>query len=124
MSTRVLAVEAVLWTCQAGAAWIFMKSARHKVYDFAEVGEEFRHWGYARPAEVTFGLVVLWILGSAGLLLPKTASLAAVVLGVAMLVALATLVVNREWRRLHEPLLPAVLLVVVAIGRWEEGMLG
>lgn len=123
MSTRGLAVEAALWTCQAGAAWIFLKSARHKIYDFAAVGEEFRRWGYARPAEVTFGLVVVWILGAAGLLLPRVASLAAVVLSVAMLAALATLVVNREWRRIREPLLPAVLLLVVAVGRWEEGVL-
>lgn len=59
MAMAGLAVEIALWTCQAYAAWIFLKSARHKFYDFAEVGEEFRRWGYARPAEVTFAVVLI-----------------------------------------------------------------
>jgi uncharacterized membrane protein YphA (DoxX/SURF4 family) len=101
-------------------AFFFIRSAYRKVKGYERVTAEFLQWGYPFPGQVTFFLIAVWILGSTALLIPETTGFAAVALLAFMAVAFATLVVHGEYRRLVEPSVPIVLLVIIIAIHQQE----
>lgn len=114
------ALQVISWLCQLYLVFFFLRSAFRKVRNFEKVSAEFRGWGYVFPRQITLLLICVWIVCSVFLLVPKWAGVSAIVLLSFMLVAFATLVVNREFRRLREPSVPIALLAIVIVVRWSE----
>jgi uncharacterized membrane protein YphA (DoxX/SURF4 family) len=109
-------VNLLSWLCQCYLAYLFFCSAYKKVTQFERVSAEFLRWGYPFPRQVTFFLIVVWILSAIAILVPMLAGFAAVVLLAFMAVAFITLLLHGEIRRLVEPARPIALsLFVIAV---------
>ncbi len=113
-------ISALSWLCQVLLAFLFFRSAYRKVKNFPRVSDEFKGWGYPFPDLVTRFLTGVWIVSATAVLVPAWAGLAAMVLLAFMIVAFATLVVHREFRRLVEPARPILLSSFVIWARSEE----
>ena len=111
-------VNALSWLCQVTLAFLFFRSAYRKVKNFARVSAEFKGWGYPFPDLVTRFLTGVWIVTATTVLVPAWAAPAAAVLLAFMIVAFATLVYHREFRRLIEPTRPILLSSFVI---WARG---
>lgn len=113
-------VNLLSWLCQCYLAYLFFRSAYKKVTQFERVSAEFSGWGYPFPRQVTFFLIVIWILSAIALLAPLLAGFAAVVLLAFMTIAFITLLLHGEIRRLTEPARPIALsLFIIAVRSGE-----
>ncbi len=112
--------NALAWACQIYLAYFFIRSAYRKVTGYQRVTDEFKLWGYPFPEQITFFLIVIWILGATALVVRPWSGFAAIVLLAFMIVAFATLVANREYKRLNEPAKPILLLIFVIFARNNE----
>ncbi|MCP4071618.1 MAG: DoxX family membrane protein [Hyphomicrobiales bacterium] len=112
--------DIVSWICQLYLAFFFARSAYRKVKNFERVSTEFRDWGYPLPEFVTGFLVCVWIVCSVTILIPSLAGITSVVLLVFMMIASATLLVHGEIRRLIEPAIPILLLLVIIMLRHAQ----
>ncbi len=108
------------WICQLYLAFFFARSAYRKVKNFERVSTEFRDWDYPLPEFVTGFLVCVWIVCTVTILIPFLAGITSVVLLVFMVIASATLLVHGEIRRLTEPAIPILLLLVIIMLRHAE----
>jgi len=113
-------VNFLSWLCQCYLAYLFFRSAYKKVTQFERVKAEFLRWGYPFPGQVTFFLIVIWILSAISILIPMLAGFAAVVLLVFMIVAFITLLIHSEIHRLVEPARPIALSLFVIAARSSE----
>ena len=110
-------ISTLAWLSQICLAFLFYRSAYRKVTKFELVKEEFLCWGYPFPGQVTFFLIVIWILAGAALLIPQWAGFSALVLAFFMLVAFITLLMHGEYRRLIEPTRPLLLSIFIVAVR-------
>ena len=113
-------MKILLWACQIYLAYLFFRSAYNKVTKYELVKAEFERWGYPFPGQITFFLIVVWILGATTILFPQWSVFPAFVLLAFMTVAFATLVFHGEYRRLVEPGLPMALSLFIVIVRFNE----
>ena len=117
---QMTTIRILLWVCQIYLAYLFYRSAYKKVTKYETVKNEFLRWGYPFPGQLTFFLIIVWILAGAALLVPALAGFSALVLALFMIVAFATLVVHGEYRRLIEPTQPLVLSTFIIVMRFDE----
>jgi len=113
----------ISWMCQLYLAFFFLRSAYRKTINFEKVSVEFQGWGYPFPGFITRLLSLVWVICGIALLVPATSWLAAVVLMAFMIVACATLVWHREFRRLIEPAVPMLLLAIVIWVRRQDAII-
>ena len=84
------------------AAFVFAGFSKLEGTSALRWSERFVHWGY--PADASYVVGVLEILGGLGVLIPKWRRAAAAILVVLMIGALGTHAVNAEFPRLIPPL--------------------
>ncbi len=108
------------WICQFYLAFFFARSAYRKGRNFERVSAEFRAWGYPFPEIVTGFLACVWIVCTVTILIPSLAAVTSVVLLGFMMIAFTTLLVHGEIRRLKEPAIPILLLLVIIMLRHVE----
>ncbi len=107
----------LLWTGQLYLAFFFLRSAYRKTVNFERVSAEFARWGYPYPGLITRFLSLVWVVCSVSLLVPATTVYSALALLGFMIIAFITLWVHGEYRRLTEPAVPIVLLLLIVITR-------
>src|SRR5262245_40596092 len=78
--------------------------------------ERFAHWGY--PANAHYVVGVVEILGGLGMVIPRWRRAASLMLGVVMLGAICTHVVNAEFPRIIPPLVLGGLAILIY---WSHG---
>lgn len=118
--TTIPVAVTVSWLCQIYLAFFFLRSAYRKMVGFERVSGEFRDWGYPFPSQVTVFLIIVWVICAPALLVPSWVGLSAVTLLAFMTVAFATLLVHGLCRKLIEPTVPIVLLLIVIAIRRNE----
>ncbi len=82
--------------------------------------KEFRHFGYPDWFRLLIGTVE--VTGAALLLMPRTASLAALMLGCIMVGAVGTHLASHEAPLVALPLMVLLLLGVVGYARWSQAL--
>ncbi len=112
-------VEVISWACQFYLAFFFVRSAYRKTTRFERVKAEFEGWGYPFPGLIARLLSIIWCVCATAMLFPATAVLSATVLLAFMIAAFATLFIHGEYRRLVEPAIPIVLLLVVIMSAYR-----
>jgi len=93
-----------VWAVAILLAVAFVASGISKIEgaSAARWSERFRHWGY--PANAQYIVGMFEILGGLGVLIPRWRRAASMTLGVVMIGALGTHLVNAEFPRVISPL--------------------
>jgi putative oxidoreductase len=96
--------RAAVWVCAIFLAVAFVAVGISKLEGASAVRwtERFRQWGY--PANAQYVVGVFEILGGLGVLIPRWRRASSLTLGVLMMGALCTHVVNAEFPRVIPPL--------------------
>ena len=110
----------VLWLCQVALGVMFLGAGATK-FRGTMWERMFARWGYPDHFYLVIG--ALEIAGALGLLVPRTAAPAAILLIVIMIGAGTTHALHGEWERLPQIAIMSALLVVVAYGRWTDARL-
>ncbi len=96
--------RAAVWACAIflAVAFVFVGILKLEGASAVRWTERFRQWGY--PANAQYVVGVFEILGGLGVLIPRWRRAASLTLGVLMMGALCTHVVNAEFARVIPPL--------------------
>lgn len=96
--------RAAVWACAIflAVAFVFVGILKLEGSSAVRWTERFRQWGY--PANAQYVVGVFEILGGLGVLIPRWRRAASLTLGVLMMGALCTHVVNAEFARVIPPL--------------------
>ncbi len=108
----------ISWVLQILLALFYVIASLGKVTGNPAIIQMFRDWGFPDGFHLVIG--VLEILGAIGLLVPRTAPYAALGLVGLMVGAGGTHLVHGEGLQVLRPLIPALLLAVVAWMRWPR----
>jgi len=105
--------RAAVWVCAIFLAVAFVAVGISKLEGASAVRwtERFRQWGY--PANAQYVVGVFEILGGLGVLIPRWRRAASLTLGVLMMGALCTHVVNAELPRVIPPLVLGGLALLI-----------
>jgi putative oxidoreductase len=108
-----------LWACQAALALMFVAAGGAK-FSSPMWQRMFERWGYPDRFYLVVGAIE--VAAGLGLLVPRLASPASLVLIVIMIGAGATHAMHDETRRLPQIVVMLLLLCVVAYGRWRQAL--
>jgi len=103
----------LIWTGQILFGFLFILIGLTKVQASTSVIAQFEGWGIPMADKAIYIVGAIEICGGIGLLIPRTARLAATGLVVVMAGAFVTHLVNAEWARLIVPLLFGTLLILI-----------
>ena len=112
-----LIARGALWLCQAALALMFVGAGARK-FTGPMWARMFERWGYPNHFYLVIG--ALEVVGALALLVPRTASPAALLLIVIMIGAGFTHALHNEMERLPQVLVMSALLGVVAYARWPD----
>ncbi|MEW6129502.1 MAG: DoxX family protein [Acidobacteriota bacterium] len=112
----------LLWVLQILLAIFYIAQAVLKLMGSEEVVANFKRWGFPSGFHLVIGGVEL--LGGLLLLFPKTAAYAAIGLILVMIGAAFTHILNGEGAMVIMPIIPLLLLAVVAYFRGGWGTKG
>ena len=118
MSELTRKKNTTLWIVAGLAALAFLGAGLPKLAGFQEFVNNFQRWGY--PGWFVYLVGAVEVAGAILLLVPRTVTLASLLLGGDMLGALFTHVKAGEWPALAGPVVLLVLLAVAGWGRREE----
>lgn len=102
-------------------AGIFLTTGIGKVIGYSEMVTDFARWGY--PEWLVIVASALEITGALLLLLPRLASVGAILLAISMCGAFTTHVIHAQPGKMVLTLILLVLIVVVGIARWPRSMI-
>jgi uncharacterized membrane protein YphA (DoxX/SURF4 family) len=108
-----------LWLCQAWLALMFFFAGSRK-FTGSMWARMFERWGYPDHFYLLVGAVE--VACAVALLVPRTASFAALTLIVIMMGAGLTHLMHGEQQRLPQIAIMSLLLAAVAYGRWHEAI--
>ena len=107
--------EIGIWTLSSVLAVFFLAAGGLKLQGGAKQVENFAHWGYA--LWFLYGIGAVETVGGIGLLVPRLAAYAALLLGGTMIGASLTHLVHNEMKAVPVPLVILGLLAVVGYVR-------
>lgn len=118
MSAEPKPSEKPLWAITLLVAVTFVLTGIGKLASMPPSPENFARWGLSM--QMMYAIGALEVLGGLGLLLPRTATLAALGLAATMVGAVRTGVVFHETMHIVLPAVLIVLLLVIAYARRER----
>ena len=104
-----------LWIIRILVAFVFVAAGFRKLMGGESVAEMFQHWGF--PDKFYYFIGAVELLGGIGLLIPRLAGYAAILLFGNMIGAIITHLTHNEAERLPFPVLLLILLAVVAYAK-------
>ena len=104
-----------LWIARILVALVFITAGSRKLMGGEGVEEIFQHWGF--PDKFYYFIGAVEVLGGIGLLTPRLAGYAAVLLFGNMTGAIITHLTHNEAERLPLPVLLLILLAIVAYAK-------
>lgn len=107
--------EIGIWTLSSVLAVLFLAAGGLKLHGGPKQVDNFAHWGYALWFLYVIGAVE--IVGGIGLLIPRLAGFAVLLLGTTMIGASLTHLVHNEMKAVPVPLVILGLLAVVGYVR-------
>ncbi len=118
MTKKQIVLEIVAWILTLFLVLVFFRAGVTKFSDSGFWAAAFRHWGFPVWFRILIGVVEAG--GALLLLWPRTASYAAINLGVVMVGAIGTVLVAGQTRNLVQPTVALLLCSVVAALRWRK----
>lgn len=112
----------VLWVIQIVLVALFLMMSSQKLLATQEVVDNFRRWGM--PENMYYVIGFFELLGAIGLLIPRTAGMAAVGLILILIGAVFTHLTHSEYGMALLPITTIALLAVVAYFRKPLAILG
>lgn len=112
----------VLWVIQIVLVALFLMMSSQKLLATQEVVDNFRRWGM--PENMYYVIGFFELLGAIGLLIPRTAGMAAVGLILILIGAVFTHLTHSEYGMAFLPITTIALLAVVAYFRKPLAILG